>query len=89
LIKPKVFVVQPVFEEALEELRLIADIEIFPQIDRMMQKEEIIKAVRRNEYLFTLGDTVIDADIINENPDLKGERAAIGHETCRPHTRQS
>ena len=69
--KPKVFVVQPVFEEALEELRSIADVEIFPHIDRMMRKEEIIEAVRRNEYLFTLGDTVIDADIINVDPDLK------------------
>ena len=69
--RPRVFVVQPVYEEALEELRTVADLEVFPHVDRMMQKDEIIEAVRRNDYLFTLGDTVIDADIINASPDLK------------------
>ncbi len=70
-MKPRVFVVQPVYEEALESLRELADLEIFPHIDRMMRKDELIAAVSRNDYLFTLGDTVIDADIINANPDLK------------------
>ena len=70
-MRPRVFVVQPVYEEALEGLRTVADLEIFPHVDRMMRKDELIDAVERNDYLFTLGDTVIDADIINANPNLK------------------
>ena len=69
--KPRVFVVQPVYDEALAQLRSLADVEVFPHADRMMRKEEIVDAVQRNDYLFTLGDTVIDADIINANPELK------------------
>lgn len=68
---PRVFVVQPVYDEALTELRSVADVEVFPHADRMMRKDEIVEAVQRNDYLFTLGDTVIDADIISANPDLK------------------
>ena len=71
MIRPRVFVVQPVYEEALRELRRVSDVEVFPHVDRMMRKDELIAAVRRNDCLFTLGDTVIDAEIINANPDLR------------------
>ena len=70
-MRPRVFVVQPVYEEALEGLKAVADLEVFPQVDRMMRKHELVDAASRSEYLFTLGDTVIDADVVNANPDLK------------------
>jgi glyoxylate reductase len=40
--------------------------------DRMISKDELIAGLKRSDYLYTLGDTVIDAEVLDANPDLKG-----------------
>ena len=70
-MKPRIFVVQPIMEEGLELLRHVGEVEVF-QSERMISKDELIAAVKRCDYLVTLGDTPIDAEIMDANPGLKG-----------------
>ncbi|MFQ5860146.1 MAG: 2-hydroxyacid dehydrogenase [Dehalococcoidia bacterium] len=70
-MRPHIFVVQPVFDEALEPLRAVGEVELFPHTDRRISKEELLAGVRRSQYLFTLGEIVIDAEVIRANPGLK------------------
>jgi glyoxylate reductase len=71
-MKPRVFVVQPIPEVALALLREVADVTFFPRLDRQLSADELIAAVKRADYLFAMGDTVITADVIDANPALKG-----------------
>lgn len=70
-MKPRVFVVQPIMPEGLEILKQVADVEVF-QSERMISKDELIARVKRCDYLYTLGDTPIDAEVLDANPNLKG-----------------
>jgi glyoxylate reductase len=70
-VKPRVFVVQPIMEVAAEALREHADVEIF-QSERMISRDDLKAGLARADFLYTLGDTPIDADILDANPDLKG-----------------
>jgi glyoxylate reductase len=71
LTKTRIFVVQPIMEEGLEMLRAVGEVEVFER-DRMISKDELIAGLKRSDYLYTLGDTVIDAEVLDANPDLKG-----------------
>jgi glyoxylate reductase len=66
-----VFVVQPIMPVAAEALREHADVEIF-ESERMISRDELKAGITRADYLYTLGDTPIDGDILDANPDLKG-----------------
>ena len=70
-MKPRVFVVQPILEVAEKALREHAEVEVF-RSERMISRDELKAGLRRSDYLYTLGDTPIDADIMDANPDLKG-----------------
>jgi glyoxylate reductase len=70
-VKPRVFVVQPIMDVALEALREHADVEVF-ESERMISRDELKAALARSDFLYTLGDTPIDADVLDANPDLKG-----------------
>lgn len=70
-MKPRVFVVQPIPEEGLRMLQDVADVEVF-QSERMISRDELIARVKRCDYVYTLGDTPIDAEILDANPHLKG-----------------
>lgn len=70
-MKPRVFVVQPIMPKAEAALREHAEVEVF-QSERMISRDELKAALARSDYLYTLGDTPIDADILDANPDLKG-----------------
>jgi glyoxylate reductase len=52
-------------------LREHAEVEVF-QSERKISRDELKAALRRSDFLYTLGDTPIDADILDANPDLKG-----------------
>ncbi|HWE82541.1 MAG TPA: NAD(P)-dependent oxidoreductase, partial [Gaiellaceae bacterium] len=65
------FVVQPIMPVAAEALREHADVEIF-ESERMISRDELKAGIARADYLYTLGDTPIDGDILDANPDLKG-----------------
>lgn len=52
-------------------LQQVADVEVFPA-ERMISRDELIARVKRCDYLYTLGDTPIDAEVLDANPNLKG-----------------
>jgi lactate dehydrogenase-like 2-hydroxyacid dehydrogenase len=71
-LKPTVFISQPVPEPALEILREVAEVKVFPRTDRNMTEEEWIVAAGRSDYLFVMGGNIITGDVIRANPKLKG-----------------
>ncbi len=70
-MKPRLFVVQPIMDVALRALEEHAEVEVFAS-ERMISRDELKAALTRSDYLYTLGDTPIDADILDANPDLRG-----------------
>jgi glyoxylate reductase len=70
---PKVFIPQPVPEVAVERLKKVAEVEIFPYVDRMISPEELLKAVKGKNYLYALGEIPYTAEVIDAAlPTLKG-----------------
>ena len=70
---PKVFIPQPVPEVAVERLKKVAEVEIFPYVDRMIGPEELLKAVKGKNYLYALGEIPYTAEVIDAAlPTLKG-----------------
>jgi glyoxylate reductase len=67
-----VFVVQPIPDVALDILREVADVEVYPYEDRQITTDELASAVRRSDYLFAMHETTITRDVIEANPNLKG-----------------
>ncbi|HEU5304479.1 MAG TPA: hypothetical protein VFU40_07540, partial [Gemmatimonadales bacterium] len=70
-MRPRVVVVQPIPEDGLRMLQQVAEVEVF-QSERMMSRDELLAWVKRCDYLYTLGDTPIDAEVLDANPNLKG-----------------
>ncbi len=69
--KPKVFVVQPIMDVGRRALEEFAEVEVF-ESERMISRPELIDGVRDCEYVWMLGDTPIDAEVIDAAPELKG-----------------
>ncbi|MBI3966679.1 MAG: D-glycerate dehydrogenase [Chloroflexi bacterium] len=70
-MKPRILVTQKVLDPALELLRSVGTVELNPNPDRILPREELIEAVRRNEYLFCLLTNKIDAEVMDANPGLR------------------
>jgi lactate dehydrogenase-like 2-hydroxyacid dehydrogenase len=71
-MKPRVFVVQPIPEVALALLREVAEVTVFPHLNRQISLDELVANARRTDYIFAMGDTMIPAEVINANPELRG-----------------
>ncbi len=71
-MKPKVFVVQPIPEVALDILREAADVTVYPYLDRQISVDELAANAKRADWLFVLHETPVTAEVINANPHLKG-----------------
>jgi glyoxylate reductase len=71
-VKPRVFVSQPIPEPALDMLREVADVSVFPRMDRNMSEDEWIMAAQRSDYLFVMGGNIITTNVLKANPKLKG-----------------
>jgi len=69
---PKVFVVQPIPEVALEVLREVAEVTVYPYVDRQIEVDELVAAARRHDYLFVMHETIVPAEVFQANPNLKG-----------------
>jgi glyoxylate reductase len=69
--KPKVFVVQPIMEVGRKALEEFADVEMH-ESERMIPRAALIDGVRDADYIWMLGDTPIDAEVIDAAPELKG-----------------
>jgi glyoxylate reductase len=71
-VTPRVFVVQPIPEPALELMREVAEVEVYPYTDRMVSTDELAAAARRSDYIFTMHETMIPREVVEANPQLKG-----------------
>jgi glyoxylate reductase len=70
---PKIYVPQPIPEVALNRLRQMAEVEVFPHLDRVIGPEELLREVSGKNYLFALGEIpYTEAVIETALPDLKG-----------------
>lgn len=69
--RPKVFVVQPIMDVGRRGLEEFADIDVF-ESERMISRPELIHGIRECDYVWMLGDTPIDAEVMDAGPDLKG-----------------
>src|SRR5215469_4303065 len=71
-MRPKVFVVQPIPQIALDVLRQAAEVSVYPYMDRQITVDELVANARRTDWLFVLHETTVTAEVINANPKLKG-----------------
>ena len=69
--RPRIFVTQPVSEDALKRLRAVASVKVFPDASRIIPKRTLIEAVRKADILFCLLHDKIDRAVIAANPKLK------------------
>ena len=70
---PKVYIPQPIPEVAVDRLKKLAEVDIFPHVDRMISREELLKAVKGKNYLLALGEIPYTAEVIDAAlPSLKG-----------------
>jgi glyoxylate reductase len=71
-MKPKVFVVQPIPEVALDVLREAAEVSVYPHMDRQISTDELVANAKRCDWLFVVHETRVTAEVINANPRLQG-----------------
>lgn len=71
MTRPKVFVVQPIQDVGRIALAEFADVEVFGS-ERMIGRPELLRGVRDCDYIWMLGDTPIDAEVMDAAPNLKG-----------------
>jgi len=70
---PKVYIPQPIPDVALDRLKSMAEVEVFPHLDRIIDPAELLKAVRGKNYLFAIGEIPYGKDVIEAAlPDLQG-----------------
>lgn len=69
--KPKIFITQPLEQSAINRLKSVMDVTVHPDSSRSINRQELIKAIPENDYLFCrLGD-VVDGEVMAANPELK------------------
>ena len=67
----RIFVTQPIPDNALARLRAVGSVELNPDSTHIITKTELIEALKRNDYLFCLLHDTVDAEVIEVNPNLK------------------
>jgi glyoxylate reductase len=70
-MRPTIFVTQPIPRKTLARLRELGSVEINPDSTHIITKSELIEAIKRNDYLFCLLHDIVNAEVINSNPNLK------------------
>jgi len=68
--KPAVLIARAVFPEVVERLARYVEVEA-NQEDRVFSKAELIERLRGKTGAFTTGSVVIDAELLDANPQLK------------------
>src|SRR5215471_3689092 len=69
--RPRIFVTQPISEQALKRLRAASKVEVFPDAGRIIPRRTLIAAMRRSDILFCLLHDKIDRAVITANPELR------------------
>ena len=67
----KIFIPQPIPENAAARLRKLADVTIYPHVDRQMPYEEMLEAVEDKDILYALGEIPYDKQLIDRAKNLK------------------
>jgi len=71
LMRPRIFVTQPVTEGALKRLRSVADVTMNPDSSRILAKGKLCAALRKHDLLFALLHDTVDRDVLAANPKLR------------------
>jgi glyoxylate reductase len=71
LMRPSVFITQPVAQSATERLRSFADVDWNPDPTHTLTKDELRAAVRKHDILFCLLQDRVDGDVIAANASLR------------------
>src|SRR5437763_1047219 len=71
LMRPRVFVTQPVAASALKRLRAVAKVQVNPDASRALPKRDLCAALRSHDILFSLLHDRIDRDVLAANPKLR------------------
>ena len=79
-MRPRIYLTQPVAQNAIARLQAVADVTINNDPLHIVTKDELIKAAQEHDIIFCLLHDKIDADVINANPRLK----AIASMTITP-----
>ena len=68
---PRVFVTQPIAKSAVDRLKRLGTVKIFPDDSRIIPKATLIAAIKKCDILFCLLHDRIDRDVIAANPKLR------------------
>lgn len=68
---PRVFVVQPIMDVGRRALEEVADVRVHDS-ERMIGREALLAGLEDCDYLWMLGDTPIDEEVMAASPRLKG-----------------
>lgn len=71
MTRPKVFAVQPIQDVGRAALAEFADLEVH-ESDRMIGREALLRGVGDCDYIWMLGDTPVDAEVMDAARNLKG-----------------
>ena len=71
MMRPRIFITQPVAMSAIARLRAVADVEMNPDSSRIIAKGALVEALREHDLLFSLLHDKIDRDVIAANPKLR------------------
>ncbi|MFL9825610.1 2-hydroxyacid dehydrogenase [Rhodoplanes sp. SY1] len=71
-MRPRIFVTQPIAQDAVDMMRTVADVEVHPDATAPIAKATMIEGVKRADVLVCLMHDTVDADVIAANPNLKG-----------------
>ncbi len=67
----KIFVPQPIPQAAVARLEELGEVSIYPHVDRMIPREELLEAVRDKHVLFAIGEIPFDESLIEAAEQLK------------------
>ena len=70
--RPRVFVAHPIPDIAIDRLREVAEVEVFPGARRDITFGELESAARRSDYIFCMHQSPVTVSMIAANPGLKG-----------------
>ncbi len=71
MAKPRIFVTQPICDSAMQRLRAIGSVMVFPDDSRIIPHKTLIAAVKKADILFCLLHDKIDAAVVVANPKLR------------------
>jgi len=71
IIRPRIFITQPIGESALERLRAVAEVKINEDSSRILDKQKLIAAAKTHDILFALLHDKIDRAVLAANPKLR------------------